>query len=267
MVGGLFNLLTFNQPLTMKQSPEHSKSSTDRRRFIGNTVKLALLAGIISPLEQACKSKSSLEKSATKDSTTKEHKGKSNHTAKGASKRKKWNQEKLIVNTKTNIAHLPTAVVYHFYDEIKHSRDVNIGNWEGQVQGEVKFNKDKSGNILEALSLQKLRNGVSDDSLNNSISTLAKAFGKECENKNGKNNNTTNYRLHELMLQLIALNTTIGNKWSVFNEKVKKPQKIGKRQKWMETETSFNERVKYIQDREADYKKRLSHRASQYSLT
>ncbi len=99
--------------------------------------------------------------------------------------------------------------------------------------------------------------------------TLAKAFGKEYESSKGINHNNTNYRLHELMLQLIALSSNIppADKWQAFNEKVQKPQKLGKRQKWMETETSFNERIKYIQDREVDYKKRLKDRASKYSFT
>jgi hypothetical protein len=250
----------------MKQSPEHSKPPFDRRRFIGNTIKLAVLAGIISPLEQACKNKSTQQKSTTTDSANKKNKSTA-HTAKHASKRRKWNQEKLVINSKTNIVHLPTSIVYNYYDEIKHTRDVNINNWENTVNGEVRLNKDKSGNILEILSLQKLRGEVNDDSLNNAINTLLKAFNKECENKAGKNNNSNNYRLHELMLQLVALNTTIQDKWNAFNEKVKKPHKIGKRQKWMETETSFNERIKYIREREDEYKKRLSQRASKYSLT
>jgi hypothetical protein len=117
--------------------------------------------------------------------------------------------------------------------------------------------------------LQNFRGEVNDDSLNEAMNMLSKAFGKECENSKGINHNNTNYRLHELMLQLVALNGNIpsGNKWQAFNEKVVKPQKLGKRQKWMETETGFNERIKYIQDREADYKKRLKERASKYSFT
>jgi hypothetical protein len=251
----------------MNQSPEHSKPLSDRRRFIGNAVKLAVLAGIVSPLEQACNNNSSQKPGTTDTANTKDKSKK--HTAKHTSKRHKWNQEKLVVNTKTNVVHLPTAAVYVYYDEIKHIKDVNMGSWENQVQGQVHLNKDQSGNILEILSLQKLRSEINNDSLNIAMNTLAKAFTKECEDARGLNHNTTNYRLHELMLQLVALNTTIPvtGKWQAFNEKVKKPQKIGKRQKWMETETSFNDRIKYIQEREADYKKRLGQRASKYSFT
>jgi hypothetical protein len=251
----------------MKQPPAHSNPSSDRRRFIGNTIKLALLAGIVSPLEQACNNNKSTNPDNPETGNTKNKN--QTHTAKRKSTRKKWNQEKLIVNAKTNIVHLPTAVVYNYYDEIRNTRNVNMNNWENEVQGQMRLNKEQSGNILEILSLQKLRNEVNDDSLNAAMNTLAKAFGREYENKKGINHNTTNYRLHELMLQLVALNNNIAgdNKWQAFNERVKKPQKPGKRAKWMETETVFNDRIRYIREREADYKKRLNQRASKYSFT
>ena len=140
----------------MPLPPDHNKLPFDRRRFIGNTIKLVAFAGIVSPLEQACKSKSSQQNTTIIDTATKKTKP-STHVAKHTTRRHKWNQEKLVINTKTNVAHLPTAAFYNYYDEIKHTRDVNIGSWENQVQGEVRLNKDKSGNILEILSLQKLK--------------------------------------------------------------------------------------------------------------
>ena len=242
----------------MSHQSEHSKSPFGRRRFISNGVKLALLTGILSPFEQACNSKS-------KDSAKK--KSKDNSTTKNNNKRKKWTAEKLVINTKTKVIHLPSAVFYNYYDEIKNTSDVNIANWENRLGGEVRLNKAKSGNILEILALQKLRNGIDDNSLTGAINTLTIAFGKDCENSNGTNNNTTNYRLHELMLQLISLNNLVSYKWQIFNDVVRKPQKIGRRQGWMADENSFNERVKYIRDREGDYKNRLVKRASKYALT
>ena len=242
----------------MSYPPEHNKQPFDRRRFISNGLKLTLLAGVLSPLEQACNTKS-------KNTAKKNSKDRSATT--NNSKRKKWNAEKLLVNTKTNIVHLPTAVFYNYYDEVKNVNTIQIADWESQLRGEVRLNKDKSGNILEILSLQKLRNGINDNSLNNAITTLAIAFGKDCENSIGINNNTTNYRLHELMLQLIALSNLVPYKWQIFNDVVRKPQKLGKRQSWMADENSFNERVNYIRDREAEYKSRLINRASKYALT
>ena len=249
----------------MKQPSAHSNSSPGRRRFIGNTIKLIALAGIVSPFEESCKNKS--KKSTSPETGNTKPKSKT-HTAKKKS-RHKWNQEKLVMNAKTNVVHLPTSVLYMYYDEIKNTHDVNMSNWENEVQGKVRLNKDQSGNIIEILSLQNLRSEVNDSSLNEAMNMLSKAFGKECENSKGINHNSTNYRLHELMLQLVALNSNIppSNKWQAFNEKVMGPQKLGKRQRWMETETGFTERIKYIQDHEGDYKKRLKERASKYSFT
>lgn len=242
----------------MEHSSEHSRSPFDRRRFLSNGIKLTLLAGILSPLEQACNPKSKNTVKNTNDRST---------TTKNNTKRSKWNAEKLLINTKTNVVHLPTAAFYNYYDEIKKTREVNIADWENEISGQARLNKDKSGNILEILSLQKIRNGIDDNSLNSAINTLAIAFSRDCENSKGANINTTNYRLHELMLQLISLNNYIPYKWQSFNDMVSKPQRLGKRQSWMGDENSFNDRVKYIKDREADYKNRLIHRASKYALT
>ncbi len=254
----------------MDRLPGHNEPFSDRRKFIGNTIKLAVLGSVLSPIEQACKSKSSEKKSSSDSTLAKDNKsaGKT-RGPKQKKNRHSWNQEKLVINQKTNVIHLPTAAIYHYYDQVARPRDISISNWEGSVQGEVHLNKDQSGNILEVLSLQKLRAGINDESIMHAINTLARAFAKDGDNKTGTNLNARNFRLHELMLQLVALNNTIpiNNKWQAFNDKVKKPQKLGKRQKWMETEKAFNDRVKYIVEKEADYKKRLSERASKYSLT
>lgn len=260
----------------MSQSASNNKSSFNRRRFISDTIKLAALTGLLAPLEQACNNNSSkpdkdLGKQPNKPAAKKQVDQKNSHLHTTKKNRTKWHHEGLLVNKKTNVVHLPTAATYMFYDQIasNHLQELNMSAWENQVQGNIHFNKDKSGNILEALSLQKLKNDVNNDTLTVATNTLSKAFSKDCENKKGQNRNATNYRLHELMLQLIALNSNIPveSKWQAFNEKVRKPQKIGKRSKWMETETAFNERVKYIMDREGDYKKRLNERSSKYSLT
>jgi hypothetical protein len=250
----------------------NTNQSFDRRKFISNTIKLAALGSVLVPLEQACRNKSQQkdkQSGQTIGKKTVDQKNSHLHTTKHH--RTKWHHEGLLINQKTNVAHLPTATTYVFYDEIKadHMQELNLNNWENQVQGKIHFNKDKSGNILEALSLQKLKNDVNNDSLTAATNTLSKAFSKDCDNKKGQNRNTTNYRLHELMLQLIALNATIPaeSKWQAFNNKIRKPQKSGKRCKWMETESAFNDRVKYITDRQEDYKKRLNKRALKYALT
>lgn len=247
----------------MEQLPEHSKKSFDRRRFIGQGIKLTLLAGLVSPLEQACNTKGKDSKEANVSVKKKRQPANNNN------KRSRWIRENLVINTKTNVVHLPTSSVYIYYDEIKNSNDVNIHDWENQVQRQGRLNKDKSGNILEILSLHKLQKEINNDSLDSAANTLAKAFSIECENSKGINHNISNYRLHELMLQLVVLNSdiSINNKWGTFNELVKMPQRLGKRQNWMSNENNFNERVKYIQDRKEEYKNRLAQRAAQHNLT
>ena len=252
-------LINFKQLLTVEQLPDHSKKSFDRRQFIDQGIKLTLLAGLVSPLAEACNIK-------PKKPAKKNAKDRSN-TINNNSKRRKWNAEKLVINTKTNVIHLPTSAFYIYYDEIKNSRDLSISDWENQLQGQVRLNKDKSGNTLEILSLQKLKTGVTDNSLSSAANTLAIAFSNQCSNSRGINDNTTNYRLHELMLQFVTLNNSISDKWQTFNQLVSKPQRLGKRQAWMENEENFNERVNYIRGREADYKNRLIQRASKYTLT
>jgi hypothetical protein len=256
----------------MKESEANKNNQFNRRRFISDTVKWAALAGLLAPLEQACGNKSQQKDKQLGQTTGKKPVDQKNsHIHVKKQNRTKWHHEGLLVNQKTNVVHLPTATTYVFYDAIKadHMQELNLNNWESQVQGKIHFNKDKSGNILEALSLQKLKNDVNNDSLTAATNVLAKAFSKECDNKKGQNHNATNYRLHELMLQLVTLNTnvTAESKWQAFNDKVRKPQKLGKRCKWMETEAAFNDRVKYITDRQEDYKKRLNKRASKYALT
>ena len=243
----------------MEHSPEHSKDQPGRRRFISTGIKLTLLAGVLGPLGQACNLKA-------KSTNKKKANDKSNHVAK-KTKRHRWNSEKLVLNTKSNVIHLPTSSFYVYYDEIKSSREIGIDNWESQLNGQARLNKNKSGNIIEALSLQKIRNGVNDNSLNEAAKMLSLAFSKACENKKGINLNATNYRLHELMLQLVSLNNSMNDKWQMFNNMVLKPPKTGKRQSWMADETSFDQRVKYIQERQTDYQNRLIKRASKYNLT
>jgi hypothetical protein len=108
---------------------------------------------------------------------------------------------------------------------------------------------------------------VNDQSLTAATDILAKVWGPAGDNKHGSNLNMTNFRLHELLLQLLSLNTTIPNKWTAFNDKVSKPSFLRKRQKWMESETSFNERVNYISARQSEYMNRLAGRAGKYSFT
>ena len=243
----------------------HTKNNRlNRRRFLSNTIKLAVLGSLL-PAE-ACnnKSKSAGIKQGGNDTTGKRK------TARGPKKiRKKWSHEGLVMNRKTKVIHLPTSKLYVYYDEIKpkHLEKISLAAWASQLKEPVRLNKDQSGNILEILALRQLNRGMNDQTLAAATDTLSKAFTPACENKKGVNSNLYNFRLHELMLQLLTLNSSVPDKWKAFNSKVIKPVSLRKRQKWMETRTTFNERVNYIKARQTEYMNRLAERSRKYSFT
>lgn len=250
----------------MSGKKNRKANSIDRRSFVGHTVKLVTLGAMLMPLVEACNNKKS-----AKPTTPDPEKNKKGTTHSSKKPRKKWSHESLLMNSKTQVMHFPTSKIYTYYDEIKpnHLQEISLATWASQLQEPVRLHKQQSGNILEILAMQNLRQGVNDESLSAAAGILSKAFSSACDNSKGVNFNTTNFRLHELMLQLITLNTSIpaANKWQAFSDKIKKPVSLRKRQKWMETETSFNERVKYILDRQNDYSARLTKRAARYSFT
>ncbi len=242
-------------------------ASFPRRRFIGNTLKIALLGAIISPLEQACNNNKNKSKENTGSDTSRT---KTQKTGKKKN-RKTWSHESLVLNSKSGVMHLPTSKVYHYYDEIKSSniQNLTMAAWASQLNEKNHINKQQSGNILELITLNQLKQGVNDEYLNAATDTLSRAFSESCNTKSGRNMNEKNFRLHELMLQLIALNTSIPreSKWQTFNSKIKKPENLRKRQTWMATEAMFNDRIQYILDHQSDYMNRLTERARKYSFT
>ena len=236
----------------MMPGKKHSQT-LNRRNFVGNTVKLVAIGSLLMPIVEACGNKKSSHSGTTGPDTTK---GKGSKNISKKQPRKKWSHESLVMNTKSNVMHFPSSKVYTYYDEIKpnHLQEIHLAAWVSQLQEPVRFHKQQSGNILEILALQNLRQGINDEFLSAAADTLSKAFAPACENSKGINFNTTNFRLHELMLQLVALNAGItgSDKWQVFNSKIKKPAALRKRQQWMATESNFNERVKYILEHQND---------------
>ena len=233
-----------------------------RRHFVGNTVKIVTLGSLLMPLVEACGNKKSSH-SGTGGSDTTKRKG--SHTS-SKNQRKKWSHESLVMNSKTNVLHFPTSRVYRYYDEIKpnHLKEISLAAWAAQLQAPARFNKEQSGNIIEILTMQHLRGNIDDASLVMAIDTLSTAFRNEYEKANSKN-----FRLHELMLQLVALNNSIpaDQKWATFNAKVKRPEGLRKRQLWMATETNFTDRINYILQNRNDYTSRLNRRAVKYTFT
>lgn len=245
-----------------------NRQTINRRNFVGNTVKIVTLGSLLMPLMEACNNKRPANTGTTGTDTS--GKGKTTHTSKKKN-RKKWSHEGLVMNSKTNVMHFPTSKVYTYYDEIKqdHLQQMSVTSWNVLRENGPTLNRQQSGTILELLALAELKQGVNDEYLNAATKTLSIAFTPICANIKGINMNALNFRLHELMFQLIALNTGIplAEKWQVFNSKTKRPESLRKRQQWMANENNFNDRVKYILDRQTDYMSRLTNRARKYSFT
>jgi hypothetical protein len=181
----------------------------------------------------------------------------------------------LILNTKTKVVHLPTNKIFSSYSEIgnKHQKIINIAAWEAVVKPPVHFNKEKSGIILELLALQKLVTTVNDKSLAAAEKTLTIAFLPLYKNNDNVLINKFNFRLHELLIQTIALNLSIPllQKWARFQAATGKINygtegKLPARMNWINNKEEFNMRIGYILKDKATYINRLKKRAADHKL-
>jgi hypothetical protein len=243
--------------------PDINNISSSRRRFLGNGLKLAALSTLLMPLQKALGNGTALI-------------AKTNRSI-----RKFLLLDKLVLNTKTKVVHLPTEKIFIRYQDIdkKNQKILDLKTWETQVKTPVHFNKEKSGIILELLALQKLTTGITDKSLTTATNTLVVAFSPVYKNKKGIVLNKYNFRLHELAAQLIALNNSIpaAQKWTKFQaaignttytlDQLSLKNHLPGRVKWMLTKNSFDERMAYIIKNKNDYMGRLKKRAADYKLS
>src|ERR1700741_5625913 len=132
----------------MRDKKHNNTDRANRRRFISNTIKLTLLGSILAPLEQACSNNKLPE---PKD----DRKEKKSSRTGSKKSRTKWHHESLVLNTKSNVMHLPTRKMYAYYDEInsKHLKEISLAAWTSQLDGQVRMHKEQSGNITEMLTL------------------------------------------------------------------------------------------------------------------
>lgn len=237
--------------------------SSSRRKFLGNSLKVFALTTLILPVQKTLANSAALIVK-TKNSI-----------------RKFLLADKLILNTKTKVVHLPTEKIFSKYDDIdkKHQKILDLKSWETQVKAPTHFNKGKSGIILELLALQKLNGGVTDKSLTAAINTLALAFTPAYKDRKGIMINKHNFRLHELLVQLIALNNSIpaAQKWTKFDTATGKinhamllaslKKHLPPRVKWMFDKKDFDQRVTHILKNKTDYISRLQKRAASYKLS
>ncbi len=243
--------------LPVKDISSPGNTNASRRRFLGTGIKLAALSALLLPLQKALGNSSSFI---------------SDHALKlGQSIRKAFFSDKLILNSKTKIVHLPSEKIFTHYQDIalKNQKIIDPETWETEVISPVHFNKEKSGIILEILALQKLViAGISDKSLTAVTNTLAIAFSPMYQMSN-----TYNFRVHDLLLQSIALNNNIPEeqKWNKFRQasgfiNYSAEINLPKRMKWMTNQTEFNNQINYIIINKQSYMARLKERAIKYKL-
>ena len=242
---------------------ENKNISSSRRRFLGNGLKLAALSTLLIPFQKTLANGAALI-------------AKTNRSV-----RKFLLLDNLVLNTKTKVVHLPTEKIFARYADInkKNQKILDLKTWETQVKAPIHFNKEKSGIILELLALQKLTAGLTDKNLTSAINTLALAFSPVYKNKTGLVLNKYNFRLHELLVQLIALNNSIpvAQKWTKFQtaiantsytyDQLSTKSHLPDRVKWMLTRKGFDERIAYIIKNKNDYMSRLKKRTADYKLS
>lgn len=235
----------------------HSKISFSRRRFLNNGFRLAALSAIVLPLQKALAAGTSMMTSA----------------------KKKINQflftDKLVLNTKTRVVHLPSGKIFSKYPTIKRQLIIGNGTWETEVKPPYHFNKEKSGIILEMLALTRLASGINDRTLTDAYRILSIAFNGTYRDKSGLGFNKYNFRLHHMLLKTIALNSTfpLSQKWVKFqlataniNYSLPDKKPIPKFMSWIKTKAEFDKKVNYILQNKSSYTDRLAERANRYKL-
>jgi hypothetical protein len=231
--------------------------SSSRRRFLGNGLKLAALSGLLLPLQKVLAS----------------------GTAAVRIVKKKVNKfislDKIVLNTKTGVVHLPSGKIFAKYRTIKNQRVIGAKDWEIQVKPPYHFNKDKSGIIIEMLALQTLNEGITNKTLTDAYRILSVAFTPMYKNKKGVLINKYNFRLHHLLLQTITLNSTTPSdqRWTKFqtatariNYNLKDVKSLPKKMDWIKNKTEFDKRATYISQNKTMYITRLKTRAANYKL-
>lgn len=240
--------------ITMTHS---GKISASRRSFLKNGLKLSTLSILFIPLKKAFASGTAV-------------------VGKSIRKVQKFIPlDKLVLNTKTGVVHLPIGKIFSKYPTIKRRMVIGSDTWETQVKPPYRLVKEKSGIILEMLTLTRLASGINDRSLNDAYRILSVAFTKTYTDKTGVSFNKYNFRLHHLLLQVIALSTTFqaAQKWDKFqiatgrinyNEKDKRP--LPAFMAWVKSKTDFDKKVNYILQNRSTYTERLKNRANRYKL-
>lgn len=228
-----------------------------RRKFLSNGLKLAGLSAMLIPFQKVLASKIAVLDSSIKKLY------------------KFLPIDRLVLNTKSNVIHLPSGRIFSKYPTIKRQTIIGSATWEIQVRPPYRFNKEKSGVIIEMLALTRLAAGITDRTLTDAYRILSIAFTGAYKSKSGVLFNKYNFRLHHLLLQTIALNSTYpaAQKWDKFQQatgridyNVKEGKPLPRFMEWLKSKTEFDKKASYILKNKQTYMSRLAKRASEHKL-
>ena len=231
----------------------HQQISSSRRRFLGNGVKFTVLSVLLTPFQKVMATGATVVEKIKKFLPI----------------------DRLIVNTKTKVIHLASGKIFSKYPTIKQQAFIGTATWETEVKPPYRFNKAKSGIILEVLTLTRLASGINDRSLTDAYRILSLAFSRNYNDKKGLILNKYNFRLHHLLLKTIALNGTVpaAQKWGKFqqataniNYSVKDTRPLPRFMSWITNKTDFDKKANYIVQNKESYISRLAARASRYKI-
>lgn len=237
-------------------NPEQNIHST-RRRFLRNGLKLTGLSAFLIPFQKLWAAKIAVVDASIKKLY------------------KFLPLDRLVLNTKTKVVHLPSGRIFAKYPTIKRQAIIGAANWEIEVKPPYHFHKEKSGIIIEMLTLTRLATGITDRTLTDAYRILSIAFTGTYKNKTGVVFNKYNFRLHHLLLQTIALNNTYpaAQKWEKFqlatariNYNLKDIKPLPRFMEWVKTKTEFDKKASYILQNKQTYLSRLTKRANFYKL-
>ena len=231
--------------------------SDSRRRFLKNGLKLSVLSILLLPIKKVLATGTAVINASIE-------------------KVKKFIPiDKLVLNRKTGVVHLPTGKIFSRYPTIKRQGIIGSATWETEIKAPYHLVKEKSGIILEMLALTRLAAGINDRSLTDAYRILSVAFTKTYKSKTGELFNKYNFRLHHLLLQTITLNNTVisSQKWGKFqlatgniDYNIKDIKPIPAFMSWIKSKAEFDKKASYILQNKSSYTSRLAKRATRYKL-
>ena len=231
--------------------------SASRRRFLNNGFKLTVLSALLMPFQKVLASGATVLNNSIK-------------------KLQKFVPiDKLVLNSKTRVIHLPSGKIFSKYPTIRRQAIIGSATWEVEVKPPYRFNKEKSGIILEVLALTRLAAGINDRALTDAYRILSIAFRDTYKSKTGVLLNQYNFRLHHLLLQTISLNNTYPStdKWNKFrqatnniNYNLPVKNRLPRFMNWITNKTEFDKKAVYILQNKQAYVSRLAKRASRFKI-